>query len=89
MTVWLCSWIGMALLHDFSHAVHLDEHHTPCAVCHLLHQSAPAAINTELAVRAVPVFECISEIETETTAFHSQISLASTSPRGPPALLVV
>lgn len=89
MTIWLCAWIGMMLSHDLSHVVHPDEHSTPCAVCSLLHQSTPAAINTELAVRPVPVFECICELQTETVPFHSPTFFASAIPRGPPALLVV
>ena len=90
MAIWLCSWIGMTLAHDASHAVHPDEHsNTPCAVCRFLHQGATAEINTELAVRAVPVFECVVEIDTETVSTQTSLFLAATSPRGPPALLVV
>lgn len=76
----------MTLLHDFSHAVHPDENHTPCAVCRVLPQSAPAVINTELALRAVPVFECVRQIETDTIPFRSQVFFAAAIPRGPPAL---
>ena len=89
MTIWLCAWISMTLSHDLSHALHADNHHAPCAVCQLLHQGAPAVINTELAVRAVSVFECVCENERQLIFYQPPILLAATSPRGPPALLVV
>ena len=79
----------MALLHDLSHAVHAEENHTPCAVCRVLPQSAPALIDTELAVRAVAVFEGARDIQAESVPFRSQIFLASAVPRGPPALLII
>jgi len=89
MTVWLCGWVGMMLLHDLSHAIDSDKHHAPCAVCRVLHQGTPAAIETQLAVRAVPVFNSVGEIQTQTVSFRSQFSFAAAIPRGPPSLLLV
>ena len=89
MMVWLCGWIGMALLHDFSHAIDSDKHHAPCAVCRVLPQSASANFSTRLAVRTVAVFEYVGEIQTATIPFRSQFSCAAAIPRGPPSLLFV
>jgi hypothetical protein len=90
MSVWLCGWIGMTLLHGISHAVQNDAHfNTPCLACSLLHQPAPATLDFTFAPRPARAFECVREIHTEAVSHRAQNFVAAISPRGPPALLFV
>ena len=90
MSVWLCSWIGVTLLHGISHAAQGDVHSdAPCVACALLHQNAPATLDFEFAPRNVAVFECAVEIRAEVSPRGPQVLCAATSPRGPPTLLFV
>jgi|GEM_PF-4451490 len=90
MAIWLCGWIGISLFHGLSHVAHAEDG-TPqtCAVCHLLHQSLPATIETQFAVRPAPQYEFVLEERALKVVAPIRRYVQSTAPRGPPTLLFI
>ncbi len=90
MAIWLCGWIGVSLFHGLSHVVHAEDGAPQtCAVCHLLHQSLPATIETQFAVRPAPQYEFVLEERAVAVTLPIQFCAQSIVPRGPPTLLFI
>ena len=88
MAIWLCSWMGLSLFHGLAHTEHPEDGVTQtCAVCHLLHQSLPATVETRLSVCPVVQYGFVLEQRAVDVALPVQFCAQSIVPRGPPTLL--